>query len=176
MEEEEKKNIKKDETVSIARKDYDFLIEQIQTLSKEVKNIKGGVVELSHTKNHVVRLRTWNGALVLGFSKSWQVKDPVTKEVRAMINLTVEDEDKLVEVELVEFMRNSSFVDASVLQKRLIDEGVKEEGLVEVKNVADYSTSGTGVKIMSKTTTPVYTLDLKLEDGRELSINEEFVN
>lgn len=164
------------ESIKIQKKDYDFLIEQIQGLAGKVKNLEGGVVNLERVKEHTCRIRKLDDKLVLSFSKSWNYKDPKTDVIIPKISVTLEGSKQPLDLGLVEFMRGSSFTEAKIKSKRLIDEGIKEHGLVEVKETKDWSTVGTGVRVMSKTHTPVFALDLVLEDGRELTINEEFVN
>lgn len=172
----EAKKTQSEELVQIPKEQHDFLINQLKTLSKRVGDIEGGVVEIERTTEHTCNLRLWEDKYVLSFTSSWDERDPATKERKPMIGITVEGGKERIDVPLVDFYRYSVLSTCKIKEKRLIDKGVKEYGTVEIKEVNDYSTKSTGVRVKQKVETPVYELLLETPDGREITINEEFVN
>lgn len=177
MPEEEKKE-KKSETVNVQKTDMDMLLAQVRDLQRQVGDMKGGVIDLERTQEHECNLREWEGKLVVNVTKSWDERDKRSNESVPMIGLYLQGADEPVSVKLTDFYRQTRLVRAKIKESRIIDQGVKVNGSVEVKDVKydKFTTLGTGVRVPMKVVTPKTELVVTLEDGTELTVPEEAVN
>ena len=166
----------KSKSMRVSKDDYDFLMNQLKDLSKEVKDLRGGVVELERTKEHTCNLRMWDGKLVTSFTDAWNVFDPLTRETKVYIGLHFRGVDEASDIELVDFYRNSKYIECKIKERRLLDEGIKDYGTVEVKRTKGNKTVGTGVRVRQNVATPIYELLLQLPSGEELVVEEKYVN
>jgi len=169
------------ETVTVAKDDLDYLMNEVRSLKRKVGDMdgSGGVTDTFQPQEPIVMLRVIDGKVVVRTTYAWNSKDPVSKEITAMIGLYTEDmtsDDTPIPMELVEYLRDAEQAKAHIKEKRVIDPGVEDLGLIEQTKYKDYHAERSGIRVQNRVITPVFEYDVELADGRKVTVNQNAIN
>lgn len=170
------------EEVKVPRSLLESMMKEIKELKEGQRNLNDSLKDKDPEEVHsqVVRLRIYNGDLVIGFDKvrgTWKKYDAERREDRLMMDIILYkgDKEETVTVDYLRFMEESTQVDVPVLEiKREPKETVK--GTISVKEVRDYATVELPTKVKNKVTYTVDTVKVRLPDGAEKVLDVNFVN
>lgn len=167
--------------ITLSREEYAAIMGKISNLEGQMVKLENhGVIDLDEVREHTARVRLWDGKVVVATSNARMKEgvDPILGTTME-IDLTLRDDknhDVHKVVDYLDFVRTAPHLEVKILKMKLVDEGIQNFGTVEVKEVKEYKTQGTGFRVPLRVKTPVYQATVLFDDGREMNINQRFLN
>lgn len=189
--EEKSARKQKEDSVVMSKEEYDNIQKSIAELTKAVRDTKGEEAIpsplLKRPDSYTARLRVKDGEYVIGLVCTEDGNTKFEKEYDARGNeylfLTLivlkkngETEERRVEY-VKEFLNKYSSVNVDIVQKKsrevIINHGMTRE---KVYNYSKYQQEETGNRVPLDVLLHKYVYTVRLPDGREVDIDERFIN
>lgn len=124
-------NTQKEKMVQVPESQLNTLLDRIDKLEKG----QGQLIKPKRVMEHVARLREWDGKLVVGFTKVYQVLNQATQSMDEKIELILKDGNNKQKVEAgyLDFLNNALPINVKILEQR----AEKKEDIVGRSNLVD---------------------------------------
>lgn len=173
---------KEDVNVKVPKRLIDQMMKELEELKEDRAKEKEDKKEKDPVPTNNVRLRKYEGGIVIGFNKergTWKKYDKDRREDRLMMEITVayddDEKNKVFTVDYNNFMEDALEVEVPLI-KITSEEVVKELGYISVKEVIDYKSVDTPNKVMQKVISSKDTVLVKMPNGKELALDIDFIN
>ena len=165
------------------------LIAQVKMLSNALETTQGAVgmrpVLLDKKKETLLKVRTWNDKIFLGYENVGNEKrpryvyseyNPTTREQIEFCNIILRNDDGSIEkplkVKYADFMLDSNIIELKQIKRIELEEEVVRQGIVPKKEFQSngYGSYLTDVNVPVDVRTKNYSYLVKLEDDTELEL------
>lgn len=159
---------------SVPLETLNALIARVEQLEKS----QPGAQKLEAVKEHTARMRRFEGMYLVGFSRpNWTEKDPKTNEDVYKCEAVFSDvaTNKKLEMVFMDVLTKLERVEATIIDQHTEDV-IQDYGTVEVVEVKDYRTVGTGNYVPVRVVTPKTTVKVLVPEGYELELDSNSLN
>lgn len=165
--------------ITLSGEEYKAIIDELGALKKQVGVLENkNVVSLDEDTSRIAFLRKVDEKYVIATSSARIKKGEDPTFGKMEIDLTLKDGEKEEKktVDYLDFIRNADKVKVTILETKLIDRGIKEYGEVEVREVKEYKTVGTGLVVPLRSVNPIYESMVETPEGDKITVNNRFLN
>lgn len=184
--EEENQSKPSGDQMLVSKKQLSTILDELKNLREMVEDgARGKKVKLQPVNNLTVRIREFQDSYVVGWTRTWteRPQSPLNKsdDRRLFIELVLlpkdplDAETTLVSVDYNEMIENSMQHTVDVVDVK-IRTFTKDRGEVEVKEVKDYKTVGTGIRVEMEELYETRFFKIKLPNGRLYRLEDKYVN
>lgn len=150
----------------------------MKTLTDRLERLEKGEPALmdEEPRNRKATMRVWDKKLVVGWDQPKVTKKRDGDEsMKWTIHLKNKDAIEKVEVGYLEFLREAERIEVEILKISTTNE-VTYHGYTTVKEVDNYRTVDTGIKVPMKVTTKNAEAVVRLPTGHEIVVDVRYLN
>lgn len=176
-------SLENQETVEIPKKDWDGILDRINTL--ENSNLGSLARENVHKKpetdkRRTVKVRTYDGCIVVKYGKMQERKNK-EGEFKLMAKLTYEKDGKEVEsdwVEMVKFWEEETYLEGKIVsvEEEYIEKNKENQIARKVLSKDQWKMEKTGEMVSAVVRIPDFVFTIELENGETIKLHQDLLN